>query len=246
MPKVSSRSRVPAPRRGRLFKFFWPFTSWLVTNLTVTFFWVFFFVLNRTKVVGRSNVGDDRNTLLLSNHQSMIDSFLVGLAVYYPRSWFKPYLMPWNPAALENFYRTPILTWLAENWKCIPVRPGRRDMRALHRMTEVLPDSVMLVFPEGTRTRDGSVADGRPGAGLIALATRARVIPVAILGMDRVLPIGKVIPRIGKRIYVSYGKPIDYSDLHDKKRTKETARIVVDRAIESIREQQSELRRMAE
>ncbi len=76
-----------APHRGRLFQVLWPIMSYLVTNLTVTLFWVLFFVLNRTTVIGRRNVGEERNTLLLSNHQSMLDSFLVGLAAFYPQSW---------------------------------------------------------------------------------------------------------------------------------------------------------------
>src|SRR6266853_3253419 len=118
-----------APRRGWLFRLFWPATSYLVTNVTVTFFWVLFFILNRTTVFGRHNVGEQTNTLLLSNHQSMLDSFLVGLGTFYPQSWLKPQLIPWNPAAAENFYRTPILAWLADNWKCISVREGRRELR---------------------------------------------------------------------------------------------------------------------
>ena len=86
---------------------FWKISSYLVTNFSVTLFWVFFFVLNRTRVIGRHHVGEAPNTILLSNHQSMIDSFLVGLAAYYPRSLVKPYLLPWNPAAAENFYKNP-------------------------------------------------------------------------------------------------------------------------------------------
>src|SRR5947207_13455034 len=86
-------------RRGWLFRLMWPVTSYLVTNLTVTVFWVFFFVLNRTTVTGRNHVGTERNPLLLSNHQSMLDSFLVGLVAYYPRSLLQPRLLPWNPAA---------------------------------------------------------------------------------------------------------------------------------------------------
>ncbi len=62
-----------APHRGRLFQLLWPVMSYLVTNVTVTLFWVLFFVLNRTTVIGRRNVGEERNTLLLSNHQSMLD-----------------------------------------------------------------------------------------------------------------------------------------------------------------------------
>src|SRR2546428_2709964 len=168
------------PRRGRLFQLLWPFTSYLVTNVTVTLFWVLFFVLNRTTVIGRRNVGEERNTLLLSNHQSMLDSFLVGLAAFYPQSWLRPHLMPWNPAAAENFYKNPVLAWLADNWKCIWVREGRRDLHALHRMTQVLPHGVMTLFPEGTRSRDGSVGPGRPGAGLLILAARPPGVPVPI------------------------------------------------------------------
>ena len=212
-----------APRRGRLFQLLWPVTSYLVTNITVTFFWVLFFVLNRTTVVGRKNVGAERNTLLLANHQSMLDSFLVGLGVFYPQSWWRPHLIPWNPAAAENFYRTPILAWLADNWKCIWVREGRRDLHALHQMIEVLPHGVMTLFPEGTRTRDGSVGPGQAGSGLLILATGARVIPVAIEGMREVLPIGKAVPRVFKRIRVTYGAPVDYADLLALPRTRETA-----------------------
>ena len=109
MPKVGPL----APKRGWLFQLYWPVTSYLVTNITVTVLWVLFFVLNRTTVRGRKNVGKERNTLLLSNHQSMLDSFVVGLGAFYPQSWWRPHLIPWNPAAAENFYRTPILAWLA-------------------------------------------------------------------------------------------------------------------------------------
>jgi len=215
----------------------WPLTSYLVTNVTVSVLWVFFFVLNRTSVRGREHVGEERNTLLLCNHQSMLDSFLVGIVAFYPGSWLKPWLIPWNPAAAENFYKTPILAWLADNWKCIWVREGRRDLHALHRMIEALPTGTMTLFPEGTRTRDGSVGPGRPGPGLLILATRPRVIPVAIDGMNAVLPIGRHIPRIGKRITVVFGPPIDYTDMLRLPRTRETAQVVIDRAIDAIRAQ---------
>jgi 1-acyl-sn-glycerol-3-phosphate acyltransferase len=238
---MARRAGTP-PSRGRLFRLLWPVTSYLVTNLTVTVFWFFFFVLNRTTVKGREHIGTAMNTLLLSNHQSMIDSFLVGLAAFYPRSLIQPSLLPWNPAAGENFYKTPILAWLADNWKCIWVKPGRHDLHALHRMIEVLPSSVMTLFPEGTRTRDGSVGKGQAGTGLLILATRARVIPVAIEGMRDVLPIGKYVPRIFKRIYVTYGPPVDYADFLTQPRTRETAQALIDRAMAVIRAQHKELR----
>lgn len=216
--------------------------TYLVTNFSVAVFWVFFFVLNRTTVTGRANVGKNMNTVLMSNHQSMIDSFLVGLAVFFPRSLVRPSFMPWNPAAVENFYKTPILAWMARHWKCIPVQEGRRDLQALRRMIEVLPKGVMVLFPEGSRSRDGTVGPGRAGSGLLILSTRPRVIPVAIEGLNRVLPIGSSIPRIFQRVRVSYGPPVDYADLAGETRGRETAQAVVDRVMEAIRTQYETLR----
>jgi 1-acyl-sn-glycerol-3-phosphate acyltransferase len=224
----------------------WPVTSYLLTNVTATLVGAFFFVLNRTTVVGRENVGNDRNTLLCSNHQSMIDILLVGIAAYHPRSWWRPYLLPWNPAAAENFFRNPLLAWLSHNYRCIPVREGRRDPYALRRMIDVLPRGVMTLFPEGTRSRDGSVRAGRPGTGYLILATRPKVIPVAIDGMQDVLPIGRCVPRVFKRVYVSYGAPVDFAEFLDRPRNRETAQAVVDRVMERIRAQHAEIRRLRE
>lgn len=245
-PSANPRKRSASPRvpeRGKLFKFLQPVTTYLVTNISVTLFWLFFTLLNRTIITGRENVGDEPNTLLLSHHQSMIDSFLVGLAAFYPKSWTKPSLMPWNPAAVENFYKNPLMAWLADNWKCIPVREGRRDLDALRRMIKVLPHGVMTLFPQGSRSRDGTVRSGRPGAGFLILSARPKVIPVAIEGMNEVLPIGRSVPRIFKRVYVSFGPPVDYTDFLDAPRTRETAQAVVDRVMEAIRHQHRKLRR---
>jgi len=239
--KTSPASHRP-PRRGRLFRLLWPFTSYIVTNLTVTLLGILFFVLNRTRVIGRANVVVSRNTLLVSNHQSMLDSFLVGMAAFYPRSWLKPHLLPWNPAAAENFYKNSFLGWLADQWKCIWVQEGRRDLHALHRMMQVLPSGVMTLFPEGTRTRDGTVGQGRPGPGLLILATKPHVIPVAIDGMRDVLPIGHHVPRLFKRISVVFGRPIEYGDYLAMPRTRDTAQALMDRIMDAIRMQHAALR----
>lgn len=234
-----------AEHRGRLFNFLWPFARYAFTNLTVTVLGIpLFFILNRTRVFGRDRVPQRRNTLLLSNHQSMIDSFLVGVCAYYPQSFIKPHLIPWNPAAEENFFRPWWLALLSDLWKCIPIRPGRRDLRALYRMMRALSDGTMTLFPEGTRTRDGTIGPGRAGSGLLILGNRPAVVPVTIDGMDRVLPVGSRFPRFFQRIYVYYGQPVDYSDLADQPRSKEVAQELVDRLMGILREQQAEIHRL--
>lgn len=228
-------------RRGKWFRRLWPLASYLFTNLTGFLSAFHFFVLNRTTIIGRDRVPDSRNTLLLSNHQSMVDSFLVGMAAYFPRSLWKPYLVPWNPAAEENFFSNPFVSLISDLCKCIPIKEGRRDYRALYRMLRALGDGVMILFPEGTRTRDGSIGPGRPGAGLLALGTRPTVIPVTIDGMREVLPIGSHVPRIFKRVHVYFGEPIDYSDLVGRPRSRETAQELVDRVTEVLRRQKREI-----
>ncbi len=83
---------------------------------------------------------------------------------------------------------------------------------------------------------------GRPGAGFVIMGTQPRVIPVAIDGMQDVLPIGSSWPRLFKRIYVSYGAPVDYSDLLEGDRSRETAQAIVDRAMDAIRVQLDQIR----
>jgi len=87
------------------------------------------------------------------------------------------------------------------------------------------------------------VGSGRPGPGLLILATQPRVIPVAIEGMNDVLPIGRYVPRVFKRIYVSFGPPVDYAEFVTLPRTRETAQRLIDSIMEKIRVQHAELSR---
>lgn len=242
-PNTQMTERRPTKPTSRFHAFRRDAASWLVTNVTVTLFWLFFRLLSRTTVIGRKNVGVERNTLLLSNHQSMIDSFPVGLFAFYPRSWLKPHLLPWNPAAAENFYRSRVLAWLADRWRCIPVKEGRRDLRALHRMIQVLPHGVMTLFPEAGRTRTGDVGAGRAGAGMVILKARPKVIPVAIDGMQDVLPVGRRVPRLFQRVVFCYGPPIDFGDLLDQPASTEVAQAITGRAMEAIRAQQAQIKK---
>ena len=87
----------------------------------------------------------------------MIDGFLVAYAVFFPRSLLEPAILPWLPAAHENFFQNPIMRWFSDNWKCISVKPGRKDFSAMKRMQACLTNGIMIVFPEGTRSRDGGL-----------------------------------------------------------------------------------------
>lgn len=231
--------------RSRTLKYhLWTVVSYVVTNVTAGILWVFFFVLNRTTVIGREHTRRPSfsNTLLVGNHQTMIDSWAIGVTAFYPRSWLWPHLLPWNPAAYENFFQPWWLGVLSSLWKAIPVREGRRDLVALKRMMEVMPRGTMTLFPEGTRSRTGEVGPARGGAGMLVLMTRATVMPVAIEGIQDILPIGSRVPRVFRRMYIAFGPPIDYSDLMGV-RSKENAQLVVDRIMEQVRILHADLQR---
>lgn len=233
-----------ARKRGKIADFLWHVSSYLLTNLVLLPFLLLFLVLNRTKVLGRRRVPRTRNTLLLANHQSMIDSFVIGIAAFYPHHLTRPYLIPWNAAAEENFFRNRLFAWAFDRMRCIPVRPGRRDLKAIYRSMRALERGTMILFPEGTRSRSGEIERGRPGAGLVILGNDPTVIPVTIDGMDEVLPIGSVVPRVGKRITVYFGKPLDYSEFEEAPRSKETAQRVVNRVMDRLRFQQRVIARL--
>jgi 1-acyl-sn-glycerol-3-phosphate acyltransferase len=165
----------------------------------------------------------------------MIDSFLVGIAAYYPQSLVKPFVMPWNPAAEENFFRTPILAFLADNWKCIPIKKGRKDVGAIYRMAEALRTSPMILFPEGTRARSGAIGKARGGAGMLILETQPKVVPVYIDGMEKVLPIGAVFPRFFKKIHVHFGEPLDLAKYYGQDKNRQLAQTIMQEVMDAIR-----------
>jgi len=231
------------PHRGPVFHFFWPFTRYIVTGLTAAASVVFFKGLNRTVVIGGKNVGDEKNTVLLSNHQSMIDGFLVGPMVLFPTAVLKPHLFPWLPAAWENFFENPFMRWFSDNWRCIPVKKGRRDFGAMMRMEACLRDGIMIVFPEGTRTRDGHLLPPRSGIGYVMLKTRPKAIPVCMDGMSGLQPIGHFWPRVFRTILLYYGKPVDLSEFYDKPVDRHTAQAAIDKVFREVARQKRVLAR---
>ncbi len=208
--------------------------SYLMINVTSLVALVLFRVLNRTRVYGRRNIGISKNTLLCSNHRTMIDSYLIGHLSSWPWGWFLPRVLPYHPAAMENFFRNRIIGWFSHRWRCIPVRRGAKDFDALRVMTETLPKGHMCIFPEGTRSRTGELLEGRPGTGKLIHDTRCKVIPIYHSGMDTLLPVGTAWPRLFRRIEVNIGEPIDMSDLFALPSSKETSRKVIDRVMAAI------------
>ncbi len=134
------------------------------------------------RVEGRQHEPPTGPLIVVSNHVSELDPLVVGCTIRRRVRFM---------AKIELF-RPPLLRWWIKACGAFPVRRGAPDRQALRTARQILEQGGALVmFPEGTR--GASVRDLRPpepGAALLALHTRAVILPVAILGTDTILPRG--------------------------------------------------------
>ena len=133
--------------------------------------------IRKFEVVGREHVPREGPLIVASNHLNNADPPMVALAI--PR-------YPTYMAKLEMI-RWPILGPAFRLFGAFPVRRGEADLSALHAAAEVVRSGKMLVmFPEGTRSRTGGLGRGHPGTAIIALRTGAAILPVAVTGTEGV------------------------------------------------------------
>lgn len=120
----------------------------------------------------------------------------------------------------------------------IPVERGNAyaGLEALNAARKVLEDGEAFgIYPEGTRSRDGKLHRGHTGVAQLALVTGAPVIPVALIGTEKVLPVGKRIPRLAK-VTVRFGEPLDFSRYRGLESSPAVRRSVTDEIMYAILE----------
>jgi len=132
------------------------------------------------EVVGRENV-PDAPCLFISNHLSNADGFTLDRALRPRRVYFL--------AGIK--LRGTVMTRLAtEVVHTIFIRPSSADIEPLKRAVETLKEGhSVLIFPEGGRSRTGSLLQAKPGAALIARRARVPIVPVALTGTEHFIPI---------------------------------------------------------
>ncbi len=137
--------------------------------------------------------------LLASNHQSFLDPVLVGMVFREPIHFL----------ARKTLFEVPAFGWMIDNLNAHPVVRESADTRALLTMLKVLRGGgKLLMFPEGTRTRDGSLAEFKTGAAAVALRVGVPVMPVCVEGAFEAWPRTRALPRPA-RIAVAFGELID-------------------------------------
>jgi 1-acyl-sn-glycerol-3-phosphate acyltransferase len=168
---------------------------------------------HRFEVKGTENVPEKGGFILACNHLSYIDPPAVGCRIRRNLHYF----------ARDSLFFWP-LGLLITKLNSIPVNRDQLDLGTLRKVLRVLKGGEpVLVFPEGTRSPDGTLQKSQKGLGLLVHKSGVPVLPARLDGSFEILGKGKLFPRIGKKLYLNIGSPIlseklsfDSSDRYQK------------------------------
>ena len=131
------------------------------------------------RVVNREAIPAEGPLLLAMNHQSFLDPPLAGIACDRDISYL----------ARKSLSEIPILGPLLPKLNVIPYDQGGSDMSAIKAVIRVLKaGNATIIFPEGTRSKDGNLQPAQPGTGMIVAKTLAPVVPMRIFGAHEAFP----------------------------------------------------------
>jgi len=191
----------------------------------------FLHVLWRPEVTGLENIPETGGALIASNHLSIVDSIFLPLVISRPVTF----------AAKSEYFtgtrmvdRVTAMYLRATNQLSVD-RAGARAAQAMLEaaLERVNGGALFGIYPEGTRSPDGRLYRGRTGIGWLALHSGVPVIPVAMIGTDRVLPPGRTVPKLN-RIQVKIGSPLTFDALRAEGTGGRQRRAVTDTVMEAI------------
>ena len=168
--------------------------------------------------------------ILAANHASFLDPLFIGAAL--PRQF--------NYLARESLFRFPVVGAVLRSWTAIPVDRdggGAAGLRAI--LDRLLAGEAIVLFPEGTRTRDGQLQKVRSGIGLAVLKSAVPVVPVRIFGSFEAFGRHRRFPR-PHRIVLKFGPPLLFEALRteakscSKTRLKQIYQEVADQIMAAI------------
>ena len=188
-------------------------------NFSYRLGWIFFRTLYATyfrwRVFNPERVPETGAIILASNHASFLDPPLVGAGLKRGINYL----------ARESLFRFPGIGALLRSWSAVPVDRdggGAAGLKAI--LDRLFAGGGIILFPEGTRTRDGNLQPARSGIGLVVVKSTAPVVPVRVFGTYAAYGRHVKFPR-PKRIAVKYGQPMNLDKLRTEAKACSKARL---------------------
>ncbi|MEG0167058.1 MAG: lysophospholipid acyltransferase family protein [Ruthenibacterium sp.] len=163
--------------------------------IIITLAWIAWHIVFRIKVIGRENLIKNRGFVLAPNHLSAIDPVFVVIA----RFWGKRMVVFGKE---ELFGKNIFLDWMWRHVNVVCVHRGKGDTQVVDEaVQDVKNGQGLLIFPEGTRSKDGNLGRLKSGAFVVAVAAGVDMIPCRIIYKG-----GKM--KVFGRCTIIFGKPI--------------------------------------
>lgn len=165
--------------------------------------------LTRVRVDGAlDEISRDGPVIVAANHSSNLDPVVLG-STLMPKLGRR---LQW--LGKKELFAWPVVGWIARNGGVHAVDRGGADVEAFRLAQRILSDGhALFVFPEGTRSLDGSLGEGRDGVAVLALRTGAPIVPIGISGAYERWPRGQKLPHPGGRVTVRVGSPFRLADV---------------------------------
>ena len=190
------------------------YTMRALANLLMRFV---FRVWNRLDITGAENIPRTGSFVLVANHSSHLDAPVLLAALPLRKIHYA------FPAAASDYFFTnvPKLAFSAVVINAMPFdrRESPKVSLDLCRRLLETPGHILILFPEGTRTSDGTLGKFKPGIGFLAAGTNFPVVPCYLSGAFAAWPRGKWFPR-PRKLRLCIGRPVQFLD---KKPVKEDA-----------------------
>ncbi len=179
--------------------------------------YIVFTLFYRVEIIGMSNIPPEGGVILCANHPTFLDMFFIAYRVKRLVHYM----------AKEELFKNPVLAYIMRNIGAFPVKRGKVDVNSIKTAIQLVNDgNIVGILPEGTRTgvNRKKKLKAKPGAALIAMKTKAPIVPVAISGNFKLF----------SKIKIIYGEPFNILFEEGKKYTTEELREISQQILDKI------------
>lgn len=171
----------------------------LAYRFATTFFFLLFKIFFRFKIDGIEKVPQKGGVIVVSNHISHLDPLVIGAAIRHRQATFM---------AKRGLFKIPLIGAFVKTFSFPVDRDTPQPSTIKEAVRRLKNGELIVMFPEGGRSRDGSLLDAKRGTGLIAAFSGAKVIPAYIDGTNTALPASAKFISLSK-IRIIFGNPIE-------------------------------------